>query len=148
MEYMKEAIKEAKKAYKNGDIPVGAVIVKDNEIIARAYNRKNKNKNPLHHAEMIAINKACKKVGDFRLEGCEMYITKEPCVMCFGAILSARIDRVYYGASDLKYGIVEKADSIKFNHKCEWIGGEMEQQCSQLITNFFKEIRENHAGRN
>lgn len=148
MEYMKEAIKEAKKAYKNGDIPVGVVIVKDDEIIARAYNKKNKNKNPLHHAEMIAIDKACKRVGDFRLEGCEMYVTKEPCVMCFGAILSARIDRVYYGACDLKYGIVAKADSIKFNHKCEWVGGVMEQQCSQLLTNFFKEIRENHAGRN
>lgn len=145
---MKEALKQASKAYQNGDIPVGAVIVKDGKIIARAYNRKNKNKNPLHHAEIIAIDKACKEVGDFRLEGCEMYITKEPCVMCFGAILSARIDKVYYGASDLKYGIVAKADDIAFNHKCEWVGGIMAEQCREMLSKFFKQLRENHASRN
>lgn len=145
---MKEALKEAKKAYKNGDIPVGAVIVKDGEIIARAFNKKNKNKNPLLHAEIIAIDKACKKVGDFRLEGCEMYVTKEPCVMCFGAILSARIDKVYYGASDLKYGIVAKSDSISFNHKCAWVSGVMEKECSEMLSEFFKELRDSNASRN
>ncbi len=144
---MKEALRQANKAYKNGDIPVGVVIVKNGEIIARAYNKKNKNKNPLQHAEMIAIDKACKKVGDFRLEGCEMCVTKEPCIMCFGAILSARIDKVYYGASDLKYSIVEKADTISFNHKCEWIGGVMEKECSHLLSKFFKELRDSHASR-
>lgn len=141
MEFMEVALREAKKAYKNGDIPVGAVIVKDGIIISKAYNKKHKNNNPLRHAEIIAIDKACKKLGDFRLEGCEMYVTKEPCVMCFGAILSARIDKVCYGASDLKYGIVDKAEHISFNHKCEWIGGMMERECATLLTDFFRELR-------
>lgn len=141
MNYMSEALAQAKKAYQNGDIPVGAVVVKDGKIIARAYNKKNKIKNPLGHAEIIAINKACKVVGDFRLEGCEMYVTKEPCIMCAGAILSARIDKVYFGAYDLKYGVIDKIDNISFNHKCQWTGGVMEEECAKLLTQFFKELR-------
>ncbi len=144
MDYMKEALKLAEKAYANGDIPVGAVIVKDGKIIAKGYNKKNKNGNPLCHAEIIAINKACKVVGDFRLQDCDMYVTKEPCIMCFGAILSARIKRVFYGASDLKYGVVDNADKLNFNHKCEWIKGVNETECSAILSRFFKELRDNN----
>src|SRR5574344_898140 len=119
IKFMKKCLALSKIAYKNGDIPVGAVIVKDGKIIATGYNKKNLKGNPLYHAEMIAINKACKIIKDFRLNDCEMYVTKEPCLMCYGAIMSARIPKVYYGASDLKYGSVEKGKQFDFNHTCE-----------------------------
>lgn len=139
--YMKIALKQAQIAYDNEDIPVGAVIVSDGKIVARAYNKKNKLKNPLAHAEIIAINKACKKKGDFRLENCTMYVTKEPCLMCYGAIMSARIKKVVYGASDLKYGCVEKGKQFDFNHTCEWQSGILDSECGQILTRFFKELR-------
>ncbi len=131
------AIELAKKAGARGDVPVGAVIVKDDKVLSKAYNQKNAKKNPLYHAEIIAINKACKKVKNFRLEGCELYVTKEPCVMCLGAILSARIDKMYYGAKDKKYS---NLDTINFNHKCEYVYMER-KECADLLSDFFKERR-------
>ncbi len=139
--FMRYAFKEAQKAYKNNEIPVGAVIVKDGKIIAKAFNKKNKKKCALYHAELIVIKKACKKIKDYRLENCDIYITKEPCLMCMGAIMSSRINAVYFGAYDKKYGVVDKIDVFYFNHNCIIKGGIMENECSNLITNFFKELR-------
>lgn len=137
LEYMNQAIELAKKAGRNGDVPVGAVITKNGKILSKAYNRKNAKRNALYHAEIIAINKACKKVKNFRLENCEIYVTKEPCVMCLGAILSARIDKLYYGAKDKKYS---NLDNIKFNHHCEYIYVES-KECADMLSKFFKERR-------
>ena len=139
--YMRLALQQAKIAYKNEDIPVGAVLVCDDKIVAKAYNKKNLLKNPLAHAEIIVINKACKKLGDFRLENCVLYVTKEPCLMCYGAIMSARIPKVVYGASDLKYGCVEKGKEFAFNHDCEWCSGVLKEECGEILTQFFKELR-------
>ena len=148
-QYMSIALKEAKKAYALGDIPVGAVIVKDNKVVAKAYNKKNKTKDPTNHAEILAIKKACKKLGDFRLEGSSMYITLEPCVMCYGAILSARIDNVYFGAYDKKFSIDELKNHIQFNHQAKIEGGVMEKQCGKLLSDFFSELRSGkNANRN
>lgn len=147
--YMSIALKEAKKAYNIGDIPVGAVIVKNDKIIAKAYNKKNKMKDPTCHAEILAIKKACRKVGDFRLEGASIYITLEPCVMCYGAILSARIDNIYFGASDNKFSINELKNHVQFNHQAKIEGGVMGKQCSELLSDFFKKLRsEKSANRN
>lgn len=139
--YMRMALKQAQIAYDNEDIPVGAVLVCGDKILAKAYNKKNKLKNPLAHAEIIAINKACKKIGDFRLEDCTLYITKEPCLMCYGAIMSARIKRVVYGASDLKYGCVKVGKNFTFNHTCNWESGMLENECGEMLTQFFKALR-------
>jgi len=135
--YMQLAIELAKKAGKKGDVPVGAVIVQKGKVLSKAYNQKNARNNPTCHAEMLAINKACKKVKNFRLENCEIYVTKEPCVMCLGAILSARIDRLYYGAKDKKYS---NLDNIRFNHYCEYVYVENEE-CASMLSNFFKKRR-------
>lgn len=139
--FMKTALTEAKRAYDNGDVPVGVVIVKDDKIIAKAYNKKAKLNNPIKHAEIIAIEKACKVVGDYRLEDCDMYVTKEPCLMCYGAILSARIKNVYFGAYDKKYSILGLNEYIKFNHSSNLMGGVMEQECSEMLSKFFSELR-------
>lgn len=136
-EYMDIAMQFAIKAGKKGDVPVGAVIVKDGKILAKTYNMKNKKRNPIYHAEMIAINKACKKVKNFRLEDCDIYVTKEPCVMCLGAILSARMRKVYYGAKDKKYS---NLDNISFNHRCEYIDMQR-RDCAEILEKFFKERR-------
>ena len=136
-EYMDIAMELARKAGKKGDVPVGAVIVKDGKILAKTYNMKNKKRNPIYHAEMIAINKACKKVKNFRLENCDIYVTKEPCIMCLGAILSARMRKVYYGAKDKKYS---NLDNISFNHRCEYIDMKR-HDCSEILEKFFKERR-------
>ena len=143
--FMDLALKEAKKAYLNGDIPVGAVIVKDGKVIAKAYNKKHKTKDSTNHAEILAIKKASKVLKDFRLEGCEMYITLEPCIMCYGAILSARIEKVYFGAYDKKFSVIEVSDAIKFNHSVQLVGGVKEQECSNLLSNFFEELRRKNA---
>ena len=140
--FMNMALKQAEIAYKNEDIPVGAVLVCENKVVSKAYNKKNKLKNPLAHAEIIAINKACKKRGDFRLSDCTLYVTKEPCLMCYGTIISARIKRVVYGASDLKYGCVKVGQNFPFNHTCEWQDGVLEKECSEILTSFFKDLRE------
>lgn len=140
--YMQLALELAHKAYSHGDVPVGAVIVKDDKIIAKAYNKKTKLKDSTKHAEIIAISKASKKLKDFRLEGCDMYVTFEPCVMCLGAILSARIKHIYFGAYDKRFESVKYVQGMPFNHQAEFVGGVMEKECSALLTKFFKEIRE------
>lgn len=143
--FMKEALKEAKKAYKLGEIPVGCVIVYDNKIIARGYNKRESNNQAIDHAEIIAIKKASRKLNSWRLENTTMYITLEPCVMCSGAIIQARIPNVVYGAYDNRFGChksITNIFDIKFNHSVNIYGGVLEDMCSSLIKNFFKELRE------
>ena len=142
--YMKEAIKEAKKAEKIGEVPVGAVIVKEDKIIARGHNLRETKMNSLKHAEIIAIDKACKKLGNFRLEDCDLYVTLEPCLMCAGAIVQSRIRKVYFGTFDEKYGAVASvanAFEIKSNHKVEYEEGLCKEECKNIIKEFFKELR-------
>ena len=146
IKYMKEAIKEAKKAYDIGEIPVGCVIVYNDKIIARGYNKRELNNLALDHAEIIAIKKASKKLNSWRLEECSMYITLEPCIMCSGAIIQSRIKNVYYGAYDNRFGCHKSLTNIfdlKFNHTVNITGGILEEDCSNLIKAFFKELREN-----
>mgnify|MGYP005759904747 CR=1 FL=1 len=143
--YMKEAMKQAKKAYKQDEVPIGCVIVHEDKIIARAYNKRNMKKNPLAHAEIMAINKAAKALGDWRLEECTMYITLEPCQMCAGAIVQARIPKVVIGSMNPKAGcagsILNLLQVAKFNHQVEIVSGVMEKECTEMLQNFFKELR-------
>lgn len=144
--FMKEALKEALKAKNKNEVPVGAIIVFNDRIIARAHNTRETKKNSLCHAEIIAINKACKKIENFRLEDCEMYVTLEPCLMCAGAIVQSRIKKVIIGAKDFKYGMagtVFNAFELKSNHKVEVEFGIMQDKCSNILKEFFKELREN-----
>ncbi len=129
--YIKEALKEAEKAYKKDEVPVGAIIVKEGKIIAKAHNLRETKQNSLAHAEIICINKACKKQKNWRLEGCEMYITLYPCQMCIGAIKQARIDKVYYGAKDDK---IECLEDENFNYI-------ESKECINILRKFFKELR-------
>ncbi len=143
--FMKAAISQAKLAAKKGEVPVGAVIVRDGEIIARAYNTRETDKNALCHAEIKAIRKACKKLGGWRLTRCEMYVTLEPCPMCAGAIVNSRIVSVYYGAKDEKagaFGTRFDMNDMGLNHKPEIIVGVMGDACSALLSHFFAELRE------
>lgn len=146
---MREAIKQAKKAEQIDDVPVGAVIVLDGKIIARGYNKRTRNEQTADHAEMIAIRKACKKVESWRLEDCTMYVTLEPCPMCAGAIFQSRMKRVVFGASDLKAGALgSKMDLFSIeglNHYPEIEGGILEEECSQLLKQFFKKLRNKPA---
>ena len=139
--FMREAIKEAKKCLKNEDVPIGAVITHNEKIIARAYNKKEWKNCATYHAEILAIEKACFKVGNFRLNECSIYVTKEPCLMCLGAILSARIKNIYFGAFDKKYGTGYLAQDNNFNHKSEIMGGVCQRECEELLSEFFKKIR-------
>ncbi|MBO5712658.1 MAG: nucleoside deaminase [Clostridia bacterium] len=143
--FMRVALKEAKIAYRNGEVPIGAVIVKDGEIISKSYNKRNKNKIATHHAEINAIEKACKVLGDWRLDGCEMYVTLEPCPMCAGAILNARISKVYFGAYEVKSGALLSNYKMLFqgslNHKGEVEGGVLLEECKALLKDFFKSKR-------
>ena len=143
--FMKEAYKQALKAYGINEIPIGCVIVYKNEIIASAYNMRNKEKNTLKHAEIIAIDKACKVLEDWRLEGCSLFVTVEPCAMCAGAILQARIDRVVFGTRNKKAGccgsILNILNNEKFNHKVEIIEGIMEEEARLIMKKFFGNIR-------
>lgn len=143
--FMKEALKQAKKAYDIGETPIGAVIVRDGKIIARGYNKRETKKNALLHAEIIAIDKACKKLGGWRLPKCDMYVTLEPCPMCSGAIINSRIENVYFGAYDKKSGCCgSNIDLFKkglFNHDVSIVGGIMENECSAMLSSFFKELR-------
>jgi hypothetical protein len=147
--FLKEAVKQAKKALSIGDVPIGCVIVFEDKIIARAYNRRNKDKSTLAHAEIIAIKKACKKLGDWRLEDCTMYITLEPCPMCAGAIIQSRIKKVVLGAMNPKAGcagsIINILQTDGFNHKTEisLIDEPLHSECVSLLTSFFKALREN-----
>ena len=142
--FMSLAIKEAKKAEGKNEVPIGAIIVKEGKVISRGYNLRESKQNSLKHAEIIAIDKACKKLGNFRLEDCDLYVTVEPCLMCAGAIVQSRIRRVYFGARDEKYGAVTSvanAFDIKSNHKVEFEQGICKEECETLIKEFFKELR-------
>lgn len=144
--YMKQAVKQAIKAKDIDEVPIGCIIVYEGKVIARAYNRRNIDKNTLSHAEMIAIKKASKKLGDWRLDGCEMYVTLEPCQMCAGAIVQSRIKKVYIGCMNPKAGcagsVLNLLQVAKFNHQTDIEKGILEEECSSLITTFFKELRE------
>lgn len=144
--YMRQAINQAKKAYALNEVPIGCVIVCDNKIIARGYNRRNTDKTTLSHAEINAIKKAAKKLGDWRLEGCTIYITLEPCQMCAGALVQARIDRAVVGAMNPKAGcagsVINLLQMKQFNHQVEFESGVLEEECTQLLQNFFKDLRE------
>jgi len=144
--YMKEALRQAKKAYKMGESPIGCVIVYEGRIIARGYNRRNTDKSTLSHAEILAIKKAARVVGDWRLEGCTMYVTLEPCQMCAGAIVQARIDRVVMGCRNAKAGcagsVINLLQMEQFNHQVELTEGVLKEECSALMSGFFRELRE------
>ncbi|MDD4067228.1 MAG: tRNA adenosine(34) deaminase TadA [Clostridia bacterium] len=143
--FMKEALKQAQKAYAIEEIPVGCVIVKDNKIIAKGYNKKETTNNPCGHAEIITIQKACKKISEWRLENCEMYVTLEPCMMCVGAIIQSRIKKVYIGTLDKKTGaVISKIDvnnQYIVNHKFEYEVGILEDECSNILKDFFRILR-------
>lgn len=147
-EFMKEAVHLAEISASELEVPVGAVIVKDGEIVGRGRNRREKEKNALCHAEIEAINDACKRLGGWRLWQCEMYVTLEPCPMCAGAIINSRIKRVVFGAYDKKagsFGSVADFNQLDYNHKPEVCGGVDEEECSALLTSFFKQLRQNKA---
>ena len=143
--YMKMAYAEAKSAYEKGEIPIGAVIVKDGEVIAKAHNLRETEKNSLNHAEIIAIDKACKEIGGWRLSDCDMYVTLEPCHMCIGAIIQSKIKNLYFGAYDKKGGAVFSIDEVPKNqklcHRLECFGGILEEECSELLKDFFQSLR-------
>ena len=144
--YMKAALREAKKAYKLDEVPIGCVIVQGDKIIARGYNRRNTDKNTLAHAEMSAIKKASKKTGDWRLEDCTMYVTLEPCQMCAGAIVQSRLGKVVIGSMNPKAGcagsVINLLQMKQFNHQVEMITGVLEEECSTMLSGFFQELRE------
>ena len=143
--YMREAIRQAKKAERIDEVPIGCVIVYEDKIIARGYNRRNIDRNTLSHAEMNAIRKASKKLGDFRLDDCEMYVTLEPCSMCAGALIQSRIKKVYIGTMDEKTGscgsVLNLLDDYKFNHHVESEIGLLEEDCRRILKDFFLELR-------
>lgn len=143
--YMKQAVTQAKKAYAKGETPIGCVIVFEDKVIARGYNKRNEKKNTLAHAEIIAIHKASKVLGDWRLEGCTLYVTLEPCPMCAGAIVQARIPRVVVGSMNPKAGcagsVLDLLHVPGFNHQTELTTGVRGEECSRLMTGFFRELR-------
>lgn len=146
MDYLKQAYKEALKALKIDEVPVGAIIVKENQIIARAYNKKETTSDPLGHCEILAIKKACKKLKTWRLNDCDIYVTLEPCSMCLSALINCRIANIYYGCSDTRFGAIEGGFKLlevgKFNHypKCHNLES---VDCSDLLKNYFKQKRKN-----
>lgn len=143
--FMKEALKEAKKAYKKLEVPVGVVIVKNGKIISRACNQKEEKNSPIKHAEIIAIEKACKKLNNWRLNECEMYVTLEPCAMCAGAIINSRINKIYIGAMEQNSGAcgskLNLLQDFKMETQVEVETGIMQKECQEILKNFFKEIR-------
>ena len=145
IDFMNEALKEAKKSFKNGDVPVGAIIVKNNKIIAKAHNEKEKKHNAIKHAEIIVIEKACKKLKTWHLDECEMYVTLEPCLMCAGALLQSRIKTLVYAAESEKFGYVKSIETLlnneKNNHKIKIISGICKKESQLLLKEFFKEKR-------
>lgn len=140
--YMKLAIQQAKKCLKHGDVPVGAVIVKNGKVLAKAFNKKEHKNQALYHAEVLAILKASKKVKNFRLDDCVLYVTKEPCLMCIGAILSARLPKLVFGSYDKKFSNITLCKENNFNHTCDYEGGVLESETNALLTNFFSNLRE------
>ena len=143
--FMKEALKEAKRAFELKEVPVGCVIVKDDEVIARAHNLVESLQNPLKHAELIAIEKASEKIKSWRLIDCELYVTLEPCAMCASAMVYSRIKKVYFGAYDIKRGFVGSVDNIllrpELNHRVSFEGGILKEESLNLMQNFFKDLR-------
>lgn len=143
--FMRAAIREAMKAWEKDEVPVGAVIVKDGKIIARGYNLRETKKDPTAHAEMIALRKAARKLGGWRLSGCDMYVTLEPCPMCAGALINSRLDAVYFGAHDPKAGccasLYRLPQDERFNHRLAAEGGILEEQCGRLLTDYFRAKR-------
>ncbi len=141
--FMKKAFNLAKKAFEADEVPVGAVIVKDGKVFSYAFNKREQSKDATAHAEILAIKKACKKLDDFRLVGCEMYVTMEPCVMCTGAILNSRIEKVYFGAyiSNGSISASEITEKSVLNHKTIFEGGFLEKDCSELVSGYFKSKR-------
>ena len=149
--YMKAALAEAKKAYLIDEVPVGAVIVYNDKIIARGHNTRETKQSVLGHAEINAIKKASKKIGSWRLEDCDMYVTLEPCSMCSGAIIQSRIKNLYFGAFDPKTGACGSVLNLfehNFNHKVNVVSGIMEEECSRIIKEFFRELRQKNIDNN
>ena len=145
VKYMEMALAEAKLAALEDEVPVGCVIVKDDKVIAKAHNLRETNKDPLGHAETLAIKKASEVLGDWQLVNCDLYVTVEPCIMCAGAIIQSRISKVIYGASDLKGGAfgssINVLDAQNINHRPEIIKGVLEKECTEIIKNYFKSKR-------
>lgn len=142
--FMKMALKEAMKAKRKNEVPIGAIVVKHGKVIARGHNLRESTQNSLKHAEIIAIDKACKELNNFRLQDCDLYVTVEPCLMCSGAIVQSRIRKVYFGARDEKYGAVvsvAKAFEIKSNHRVDFEEGVCKDMCENIVKEFFKELR-------
>ncbi len=143
--FMYLAIEQAKKAYEIDEVPIGAVVIKDGEIVGSGYNRRETGKNALYHAELTAIDEACRRLGGWRLWQCELYVTLEPCPMCAGAIINSRLRRIVYGCEDNKSGSVKSVVNLfelPYNHKPEYIGGILSDECSNLLSDFFRELRE------
>lgn len=143
--FMEEALKLAQKANKKGEVPIGAVIVRNGKIISKGFNKREKTQNAIMHAEIVAIEKACKKLGSWRLDDCEIYVTLEPCLMCLGAIINSRIKKLVFGASDnkscTKEFLLSKNNSL--NHNLEIKSGILEEDCAKLLKEFFKNARKN-----
>ncbi|MEG1476697.1 MAG: tRNA adenosine(34) deaminase TadA [Oscillospiraceae bacterium] len=150
-DYMRLAINEAQKAAEIGEVPIGAVIVRNGEVISTAHNTRECEKNATHHAELLAIDAACKVLGGWRLMDCELYVTLEPCPMCAGAIINSRIKRVIYGAKDAKAGCcgsVANLFAMPFNHEPRLQSGVLESECTQLLQSFFAALRDKRKGDN
>ena len=143
--FMLKALEQEKIAYKKNEVPIGAVIVKDGKVIAEGYNKREKKQNALFHAEIVAINKACKKLKSWRLDDCDIYITLEPCLMCFGAILNARLKNCYFGAYDKSGGSISANNELLnksiLNHKLNVEGGILKEECADILSTFFEEKR-------
>ncbi len=151
LKYMKAALRQAEKAIAIGEVPIGAVIVYEGKIIARGYNRRNTDKTTLAHAEIACIRKACKKIGDWRLEGCTLYCTLEPCQMCAGAIIQSRIDRVVIGTTSPKSGcggtLLNILQNPDFNHQADVLYGVLREDCTEILQRFFKDLRRRNKDR-
>lgn len=148
--FMKQALARAKAAAKAGEVPIGALVVKDGLVIASGRNMRESKKNALLHAEIVAIDRACKELGAWRLEGCTLYVTMEPCPMCAGAIVNARLSRLVFGCYDKKagvYGSVMQMQDYPFNHSYEVTGGVLENECAGLLSDFFAGLRERNKNR-
>ncbi|MDD4291831.1 MAG: nucleoside deaminase [Clostridia bacterium] len=145
IKFMKAAIKQAALAASHGEVPIGAVIVRDGQVIARGYNKRQKTRTALMHAEVVAIERACKNLGDWRLSDCDIYVTLEPCCMCVGLIINSRIRNVYFGAPEPKSGccgsVVNLFDTVNMNQTTRVFGGILADECSSLISDFFKKCR-------
>ena len=147
--YMRSALRCAKRAFEIGEVPIGAVIVRDGAIVARGFNTRETKNNALHHAEITAIDRACKKLGVWRLSECTLYVTVEPCPMCAGAIVNSRIKRVVYGCPDAKAGAYGSAFDMRdypLNHKYEVTGGVLSDECASIMSEFFKNLRQRPKG--